>query len=181
MKVNILLIDAEESIRFSFHRFLAAEGYNVITAKSYFEALARIDKMKFDLILVDTFLNDGWGIDVLREVDQRNLKTRVIIMTTYPSTEAARDSFRLHAVDYLVKPLRQEGLLNSVNKALQQMKRAEDEGSAPPQRTDGLKIAVAALEEYKPKRRQARGEADKMASDADGEAIGKSRTAEAIA
>ena len=180
MKVNILLIDAEESIRFSFHRFLAAEGYNVITAKSYFEALARMDKMEFDLILADTFLSDGWGIDVLREVDQRNLKTRVILMTTYPSAEAARDSFRLHAVDYLVKPLRQEKLLNSVNKALQQMKRAEDEGSDP-QRTDGLKIGVAALEEYKPKRRQAQGEADKMASDADGEAIGKSRTAEAIA
>jgi len=31
MKVNILLVDNEESIRFSFSRFLAAEGHNVIT------------------------------------------------------------------------------------------------------------------------------------------------------
>jgi two-component system, NtrC family, response regulator HydG len=120
MKVNILVIDNEESIRFSFSRFLAAEGHNVITAKGYREALARMDETKFELILADIFLEDGWGIDILREVVQRNLKTRVIIMTAYPSTETAQDSLRMHAVDYLVKPLKQAGLLNSVNKALQQ-------------------------------------------------------------
>ena len=118
--MNILVVDNEESIRFSFHRFLSAEGHSVITAKDYREALARMDETEFDLILADTFLNDGWGIDLLREVDQRNLKTRVIVMTAYPSAETARVSFQLHAVDYLVKPLRQEELLRSVNKALEQ-------------------------------------------------------------
>ena len=120
MKVNILVIDNEESIRYSFSRFLAAEGHNVITAKGYREALTRMDEIEFELILADIFLEDGWGIDILREVMQRNLKTRVIIMTAYPSKEAAQDSLRMHAVDYLVKPLKQGGLLNSVNKALQQ-------------------------------------------------------------
>jgi two-component system, NtrC family, response regulator HydG len=120
MKVNILVVDNEESIRFSFSRFLAAEGHNVITANGYREALARMDEIEFDLILTDITLADGWGTDVLREVTQRNLQTRVIIMTAYPSTEAAQESFRLHAVDYLVKPLEQVGLLNSVNNALGQ-------------------------------------------------------------
>ncbi|MEN6438816.1 MAG: response regulator [Syntrophobacter sp.] len=120
MKAIILIIDDEESIRFSFGRFLAAEGHDVITAESYREALARMDETEFELILADIFLEDGWGIDVLREVMQRNLKTRVIIMTAYPSAETAQDSYRMHAVDYLVKPLRQGGLLQSVNKALQQ-------------------------------------------------------------
>ena len=120
MKANILVIDNEESIRFSFRRFLAAEGHNVITAESYFRALARMDEMEFDLILAAIVLDDGWGIDILQEVMRRKLKTRVIIMTAYPSTETAQDSLRMHAVDYLVKPLEQVGLLNSVNKALQQ-------------------------------------------------------------
>ncbi|MHC1743393.1 MAG: response regulator [Syntrophobacteraceae bacterium] len=111
------MIDNEESIRFSFTRFLAAEGHNVMTAKSYREALARMDEAEFELILADIFLEDGWGIDILGEVMQRNLKTRVIIMTAYPSTETAQDSYRMHAVDYLVKPLKQAGLLDSVNKA----------------------------------------------------------------
>ena len=131
MKVKILVIDDEESIRFSFHRFLAAEGHRVITAKGYREALARMDEMEFELILAGIFLEDGWGIDILRDVKHRNLKTRVIIMTAYPSSETAQESFGMHALDYLSKPLGQEGLVNSVNKALQQMERGEDEGSDP--------------------------------------------------
>ena len=119
MKAMILVIDDEESIRFSFHRFLAAEGHNVVTAKGYREALARMDETQFDLILADIIFDDGWGIDILQEVMRRNLKTRVIIMTAYPSTETAQDSLRMGAVDYLVKPLKQAGLLKSVNKALQ--------------------------------------------------------------
>ena len=118
MKVNILVIDDEESIRFSFSRFLAAKGHNVTTAGGYKEALARMDEAVFELILADIILDDGWGIDILGEVIERNLKTRVIIMTAYPSKETAQESYRMHAVDYLVKPLKQAGLLSSVNKAL---------------------------------------------------------------
>ncbi|MBF0496492.1 MAG: response regulator [Deltaproteobacteria bacterium] len=131
MKANILVIDDEESIRFSFHRFLVAEGYNVITAESYFEALSRMDEMEFDLILADIILDDGWGTDILQEVIRRNLKTRVIIMTAYPTEKTVNASFRLHAVDYLIKPLRQKGLLFFVSKALRQIESGEDEGSDP--------------------------------------------------
>jgi len=120
MRANILIMDDEESIRFSFQRFLAAEGHNVITAEGYQEALARMDETKFELILADVVLGDGWGIDILQEVMQRNLKTRVIIMTAYPTAETVKEAHRMQAVDYLIKPLRQEGLLNSVNMALQQ-------------------------------------------------------------
>jgi len=121
MNANILVIDDEESIRFSFHRFLAAEGHNVITAKGYREALARMDETQFDLILADIILGDGWGMDILQEVMRRNLKTRVIIMTAYPTAETIKASFSMHAIDYLTKPLRQEGLLYCVSKALRQM------------------------------------------------------------
>ncbi len=120
MRANILVIDDEESIRFSFSRFLETEGHNVITARGYREALARMDETEFKLILTGIFLEDGWGMDILQEVMQRNLGTRVIIMTAYPSTETAQEGVRMHAVDYLVKPLKQKGLLNSVNKALRQ-------------------------------------------------------------
>ena len=128
MYANILVIDDEESIRFSFHRFLAAEGHNVITAKGYREALARMDETQFDLILADIILDDGWGIDILQEVIRRNLKTRVIIMTAYPTAETIKASFSMRAIDYLTKPLRQEGLLYCVNKALQQMDLRDNPG-----------------------------------------------------
>jgi CheY-like chemotaxis protein len=93
MKSIILIIDDEESIRFSFGGFLESEGHNVITAKGYLDALARMDETVFKLILADIVLDDGWGIDILQEVMRRNLKTRVIIMTAYPSTEQLKIVF----------------------------------------------------------------------------------------
>jgi two-component system, NtrC family, response regulator HydG len=130
MKANILIIDDEESIRFTFQRFLAAEGHNVITAETYFDALARMDEMKFDLILADIILDDGFGTDILQEVIRRNLKSRVIIMTAYhTAAETVQASFRVQAFDYLIKPLKQAGLLDSVNKALYNNK-ADGAGAA---------------------------------------------------
>jgi DNA-binding NtrC family response regulator len=130
MNANILIIDDEESIRFSFHRFLSAKGHSVFTADSYLEALLKMDEVNFDLILADIILNDRCGLDILKEVMLRNLKTRVIIMTAYPTSETIEASFRMEAIDYLTKPLRQEELLYFVSKALQQMGKGDIEGSS---------------------------------------------------
>lgn len=116
---HILVVDDEESIRFSFHRFLTTEKHSVITADGFRMALACMNEETFDLILADIFLHDGWGIDILQEVLRKNIKTRVIIMTAYPAIETIEASFNMHASDYLVKPLRQEELLRSIDKAMQ--------------------------------------------------------------
>lgn len=134
MKADILILDDEESIRFSFRRFLTAEGHHVTTAASYSEALEKMDKNKFHLILADIVLGDGFGINILQEVLHRILKTRVIIMTAYPTTETVKLSSHLHAADYLIKPLRQKELLNAVRKTLKQTERGMDENLDPRQR-----------------------------------------------
>ena len=115
---HILLIDDEESILFTFYRFLATEEHKVRTADSYCAALARLDEEYFDLILADINLGDGWGTDILHEVTRRGLATRVIIMTAYPTSETRAVSMSQQAKDYLVKPLRQDTLVRSVENAL---------------------------------------------------------------
>jgi DNA-binding NtrC family response regulator len=133
MKANILILDDEESIRFSFHRFLTAEGHHVTTAASYSEALEKMDERKFHLILADIILGDGFGINILQEVLHRILKTRVIIMTAYPTMDTVQLSSRLHAADYLIKPLRQKGLLDAVRRTLKQMESSMDGNFDPRQ------------------------------------------------
>jgi DNA-binding NtrC family response regulator len=93
-----------------------------------------MDEGKFHLILADIVLGDGFGINILQEVLHRILKTRVIIMTAYPTTETVQLSSRLHAADYLIKPLRQKGLLKAVNRTLEQMESSMDENLDPWQR-----------------------------------------------
>jgi len=116
---HILVIDDEESIRFSFHRFLTTEKHSVVTADGYRMALSLMDEDYFDLILADINLDDGWGIDILLEVLLRNIKTQVIIITAYPTAETIAASVDMRASGYLVKPLRQKELLFHVDKAMQ--------------------------------------------------------------
>ena len=115
MPIKILVLDDEESIRFSFRRFLTAQGHEVTTAASYGAAMEKMDETYFDLILADMILGDGYGINILHEVIKRILKTRVIIMTAYPTTETVRNSFHFKAFDYLIKPLCYDGLVDAVN------------------------------------------------------------------
>ena len=118
MNAKILVIDDEEAIRFTFERFLKTEGHVVATAESCSEASTRINEMSFDLIFADIILNDGTGIDVLREIRERGLSCPVIMITGNPSIETAADSMRLGAFDYIPKPIDQEALLHATHTAL---------------------------------------------------------------
>jgi len=126
MSQNILVVDDEESIRYTFENFLGAEGYRVYTVKDYDGALQSIKQTAPDVIFADIILGDGTGIDVLREVRQRNLRSPVIIITGAPDIENASESLRLGAFDYLTKPVRQETLLQVTRLALKH-KQVSDE------------------------------------------------------
>jgi PAS domain S-box-containing protein len=118
MSARILVIDDEESIRFTFERFLTAAGHHVATAESYSDALARMSEMSFDLVFADIILGDGTGIDVLREIRERDLACPVIMITGDPGVGTAAESLRLGAFDYIPKPINQEGLLHATHTAL---------------------------------------------------------------
>ena len=118
MSARILIIDDEESIRFTFQHFLKAAGYSVAAVTGYKEALARLKANSFDLVYADIILEDGTGIDVLREIKTRGLYCPVIIITGDPMVATATESIRLGAFDYIAKPVNQESLLALTRNAL---------------------------------------------------------------
>ncbi|MGA1870729.1 MAG: sigma-54 dependent transcriptional regulator [bacterium] len=119
MKQKILIVDDEESIRFSFTRHLYNASYDVLTAKDYVSALEIIDKVvELDLIITDIILRGHRGIDILKEVKERGLHCPVIIITGEPNIDTATDAVRLGAFDYLSKPILKETLLRVTHHAL---------------------------------------------------------------
>lgn len=116
---NILVVDDEESIRFTFDSFLSDEGHEVATAKSYDEALETISKSDPDLIFMDIVLGGKTGIDLLQEVRNTNPNCPVVMITGYPNVETASDALRLGAFDYIFKPVKQDTLLHTTGMALQ--------------------------------------------------------------
>lgn len=118
-RARILVIDDEESIRFTFENFLSEEGYEVVTARNYNEAISIISEKDFDCIFVDIVLEGMTGINIMQEFKKRNLICPVIIITGNPDVNSASDAVRLGAFDYLIKPVRQDTLLRVAKIALQ--------------------------------------------------------------
>lgn len=126
MSGRVLVLDDEESIRFTFSRFLRAAGHTVVTVSSCREALAKITAEGFDLVFADIILEDGTGIDILREIKFRGLACPVIMITGDPGIETVTEAIHLGAFDYIPKPVKQESLLNATRLALS-YKAANDE------------------------------------------------------
>ena len=120
MDARILVTDDEESVRFTLKTFLLEEGYKVDTATDYDEALTKITEKDFDLIFTDIILENKTGIDILREVKERNPNCLVVMITGSPDVDSAAAALRLGAFDYIVKPLRQPTIRHVAAIALKQ-------------------------------------------------------------
>ncbi|MCP4688850.1 MAG: response regulator [Desulfobacterales bacterium] len=120
--MRILIIDDEESIRFTFHAHLSREGHETITAEDYASSLKIIAGTDLDLIITDIILGGYTGIDVLKQVKERGLNCPVIMITGEPNITTATDAVRLGAFDYLPKPVRKDTLLRVARHALRNKK-----------------------------------------------------------
>lgn len=118
MGARILVIDDEESIRFTLQRFLRAEGHEVETAETCKDALAWLHGSVFDVVFADIILDDGTGIDILGDIRTRGLNCPVIMITGDPSVSTATAALRLEAFDYIPKPINQSSLLHATRTAL---------------------------------------------------------------
>lgn len=133
----ILVVDDEESLRDTFQFFLRNQGYSpVITAKSYDEAIAEIDKQRFDLIISDIVLGSQSGIDFLRSVREKNIQCPVVMITGYPNVETASEAVRLGAFDYIPKPVEKETLLKTARLALKQHQLEQEKQAALQEKSD---------------------------------------------
>jgi PAS domain S-box-containing protein len=80
--------------------------------------LTRIGDTTFDVVFADIILEDGSGIDILREIKAKGLSCPVVMVTGDPEVETAAEAMRLGAFDYIPKPINQETLLHVARTAL---------------------------------------------------------------
>lgn len=118
MQAKILVVDDEESIRYTFENFLADEGYGVCTAESLEKALQLCVTTEFDLVFSDILLGSASGVDFLRLFREQNQHCPVVMITGFPTVNTATEALRLGAYDYIPKPVTQDILLRVTRMAL---------------------------------------------------------------
>jgi len=101
---RVLIVDDEEVVRAAVGDVLAGSGYQIEQAEDGERAASILQSATFDVIVSDIRMPSMSGIDLLREVRERDPDVPVILITGDPSLDTAMDAVRYGALRYLVKP-----------------------------------------------------------------------------
>lgn len=116
---SILIVDDDINLCKVLKEELSEVGYNadyVNNGDAAFEFLAR---QQVDLILLDLKMPGKNGFDVLRELNEKRIQIKVIVLTAYADVKSAIDSAKLGATDFISKPYDFDELLITIRKVLQ--------------------------------------------------------------
>src|SRR5580692_5106735 len=117
-KGRVLVVDDEVEIRESLEALLDLEGYQVDLAANAAEGERRLELRAYDLVLLDLMMPDKSGMEVLRDVRERDKHTPIFMITAYGTVEAAVQAVKLGANDYLAKPWDNDKLLIEIDRVI---------------------------------------------------------------
>lgn len=126
MKDKILVIDDEAGIRSSLKGILEDEGYSVTTTDSGEAGLDILRNENFDLVLLDIWLPQMSGLEVLEKLKKSEEETQVVMISGHGSIATAVKATKLGAFDFLEKPLSLDKVVLTVKNAMRQQKLEEE-------------------------------------------------------
>jgi signal transduction histidine kinase len=124
MENKILVVDDQKEIRDFLFTVLTNIGkFHVELAESGEDALQRIRKEEFELVLTDLKMSNINGLQLVSEIAKSKPEILTVLMTAHGSIDSALEAMKLGASDYLIKPLNIEELLIRLRKVLEEKQR----------------------------------------------------------
>jgi two-component system CitB family response regulator/two-component system response regulator DcuR len=125
--VRVLIVEDDERIAEIHRRFTEkVGGFEVVGfAKSILEGKEMCDILDPDLILLDLYFPDGYGIDLLRQVRSRHQEVDLILITAAKEVSPLKDAIRGGVFDYIIKPVVFSRFRESMEKYLEYRRRIE--------------------------------------------------------
>jgi len=117
---HLLVVDDDSVTINLLKEVLSKEGYDVETALSGEEAIARGMDNLFDIVITDVRMGDKDGMEVLRSFKKIVPETTVIMITAFGSIETAIEAIREGAFDYISKPFKLDEIKFTIRRALEQ-------------------------------------------------------------
>jgi len=138
---RILIVDDDDALRRMLVDYLGSQGYTALGVRSVQQGEEALKTDTFDLVIADLRLEDGNGLELLKQLKVMAPRTFGILMTGYATMETAVEAIRIGLFDYMIKPIvpaqldlvlqRLESMrqLQSENSYLRQQVQADGEGS----------------------------------------------------
>ena len=124
-RVKILLVDDDQDFLYVTQKRLTKRGYAVQTVSIGLEVFEKLQAQNIQVFVLDVKMPGINGIEVLKEIKIRFPLVQVIMLTGVPTVGCAEDSLKLGALNYLIKPVDFEELLQKIKEAHEQGERLE--------------------------------------------------------
>ncbi|PRY57117.1 response regulator of citrate/malate metabolism [Knoellia remsis] len=110
--IRVLIVDDDFMVARVHRAFVEqVEGFEVVgVAHSGADALALADELDPDLTLLDLYLPDAFGLDLVTELRRRGSRSDIIVISAAKEADAVRGAVRQGVTDYLLKPFSREDL-----------------------------------------------------------------------
>ena len=102
---SLLILDDDDPLRGRLSRAMEKKGFIVKEAKSVSEGLVIAKNSPPGFALVDLRLDDGSGLDVIKEITKHKKDCRIVMLTGYGNLPTAVAAVKAGAIDYMAKPV----------------------------------------------------------------------------
>ena len=102
---SLLILDDDDPLRGRLSRAMEKKGFMVKEAKTVAEGLEIVKKTPPNFAVVDLRLEDGNGLDVIKELSKNKSDSRIVMLTGYGNLPTAVAAVKAGAIDYIAKPV----------------------------------------------------------------------------
>jgi DNA-binding NtrC family response regulator len=125
MKPRILVVDDEQAFAESLAERLELRGYDATTVFNGTDAVAKVSEANYDVVILDVFMPDKGGLEVLKEIKAIKPLTEVVMLSGHSEVETAIEGMRAGAYHFLLKPAESDDLLSKIDEAHQRKAQQE--------------------------------------------------------
>ncbi len=142
MALRVLVVDDDAGLRMALRDVLiSSKNYEVEEAFDGIDAIEKVKKQSFDLVILDVDMPRLSGLEALKQIKALNPETIVLIMTAFATIDNAVQAVKDGAYNYISKPISGDDLLQILDKAIEAHKLISNvAASAPVLMEQGKKI-----------------------------------------
>lgn len=126
MKARILIVDDNETHADSLREGLERAGYEGTAVYTPGDALAKLEKGRFEVLVTDLMLKESDGIDLMRRARALDPELLVFLITAHGTVQTAVAAMREGAIDYIEKPIQIDELRLRIGRALETRRLREE-------------------------------------------------------
>ncbi len=138
---QILVVDDDQQMRLALMEAIKRLGHEVILSDNGKDALEKLRKFNFSMIITDMKMPAMSGLELLKEVRKVSCRIPVLIITAFGTVENAVDTMKEGAVDYLIKPFSFDTIKKAVDAIIHKENQRKQIISANPEMQKILKLA----------------------------------------